>query len=160
MTTELYNAAERTFYAAGLKPKDVAAILTKLQTEFGVTASVEGGMLELRQGSTVFSVGTMLQSYAQKYPREFFGSAGEVRFKEDLAGDLAAKTRFIKERGLDAWEALPLNAQSLSAQRVVTDQLPHVGMKRAEFLRLSLSERSKFAGEWGEKAIGQIMARR
>jgi len=160
MTTDLYNAAERTFHAAGIKPKDVAAILTKLESEYGVEASVAGGMLELKQGSTIFSVGTMLQAYSAKYPREFFGSAGTVNFKSDLAGDLAAKTRFIRENGLPAWDSLPLNEKSAGASRVVTGQIPNIAMKRSEYLKLSLSEKSKLTGEIGLKAVEAILSRK
>lgn len=160
MTTDLYNAAERTFHAAGCKPRDITAILSKLQTEFGVTASVAGGMLELKQGDTVFSVGTMLSSYRTKYPREFYGEAGSVNFKDDLAGDTAAKTRFIQEHGYDKWAALPLNAKSAGGQHVTTDQIPHAGMRRAEYLRLTVSEKSKLCGEVGHKGIDAILSRR
>ena len=160
MTTELFNAAERTMHAANLKPKDVSGILAKLESEFGVTASIQGGMLELKQGDTVFSIGTMLQSYSQKYPREFYGSAGTVNFKSDLEGDTGAKVRFIRENGLPAWDALPLNEKSAGAQRVMTDQIPHSGMKRSEYQRLSLSEKSKLAGEIGPVGIEKILSRR
>jgi hypothetical protein len=160
MTTELFNAAERSFFAAQLKPKDVTAVLAKLESEFGVTASVEGGMLTLKQGSTIFSVGQMLQSYCAKYPREFHGQTGAVNFKSDLAGDTAAKQKFIKEFGFDAWNALPFDSKSPTAQHVITGTIPHAGMKRSEYQQLSLSEKSKLAGEIGPKGIEKILSRR
>jgi len=160
MTSKLFLAAERTFHAAGLKPKDASAILSKLESEFGVAASIEGGMLTLKQGDTIFSVGQMLQSYSQKFPRDFYGSAGTVNFKDDLAGDNAAKVRFIRENGLPAWDALPVNEKSAGARRVVTDQIPHAGMKRSEYQRLSLSEKSKLSGEIGPVGIERILARK
>ncbi len=160
MTTELYNAATRTFHAAGLKPKDVTAVLAKLETEFGVTASVEGGMLTLKQGSTVFSTGTMLAAYCAKYPREFHGQTGAVNFKSDLAGDMAAKTRFIREHGLPAWDALPFDEKSPTARHVVTGTIPHSGMRRGEYQTLSLAEKSKLAGEIGPTGIEKILSRK
>jgi len=160
MTTELFNAAERTFHAAGLKPKDITSALAKLESEFGVTASVEGGMLTLKQGSTIFSTGTVLQSYCAKYPREFHGQTGAVNFKSDLAGDTAAKQKFIKEFGFDAWNALPFDSKSPTAQHVITGTIPHAGMKRSEYQTLSLSEKSKLAGEIGPKGIEAILGRK
>jgi hypothetical protein len=160
MTTELFNAAERTMHAAGLKPKDATAVLAKLESEFGVTASVEGGMLTLKQGDTVFSVGQMLQSYAAKFPREFYGGAGQVTFKSDLTGDNQAKMKFINEHGLDAWAALPLNEQSPGAQHVTTDAIPSAAMRASDYRRLSTREKSKLCGEIGVKGIEKICARR
>jgi hypothetical protein len=160
MTSEIFNAAERTFHAANLKPKDVSAVIAKLETEFGVVASVVGNMLELKQGSTVFSTGTMLQSYCQKFPREFFGSAGSVNYKSDLAGDNEAKMRFIREHGFPAWNDLPLNEKSPTARHVVTGTIPSAAMKRSEYATLSLSEKSKLAGELGPTGIERILSRK
>jgi hypothetical protein len=160
MTNELFAAAERTFHASGSKPKDITAIIRKLASDFQVECSVEGGMLTMKQGGVIASVGTILSAYKAKYPREFFGEAGSVSYKSDLAGDNAAKVRWINEHSFDEWNALPLNANSAGSQHVVTDQIPHAGMKRSEYQRLSLSEKSKLAGEVGAKGIDAILSRR
>jgi len=160
MTSELFTAAERTFHAAGLKPKDPTAVLAKLENEFHVTALVEGGVLTLKQGDTVFSTGTMLQAYCAKYPREFYGQAGSVNYKSDLKGDIAAKQKFITDFGFDAWNALPFDEKSPTAQHVVTGAIPHAGMRRSEYLRLSLSEKSQLSGEIGACGIDAILSRR
>jgi hypothetical protein len=102
----------------------------------------------------------MLQAYCAKYPREFYGSAGSVNFKSDLAGDTAAKQRFIREHGFEAWNALPFDSKSPSAQRVVTGVIPHIGMKRSEYAQLSLAEKSKLSGEIGPRGIETILSRR
>jgi hypothetical protein len=160
MTSELYNAAERTFFASQLKPKDVASVIDKLQSEFGVTASCEGSMLTLKQGSTIFSTGQMLASYAAKFPREFYGMAGAVNYKSDLAGDTEGKLRFIRENGLPAWDSLPYDSKSPVAKHVVTGTIPHAGMKRSEYQTLSLSEKAKLSGEIGPNGIDKILSRR
>ena len=160
MTNELLAAAERTFHAAGCKPKDTAAILARLQTEYGVTASVSNGLLKLEQTGTVMDVGASLATYKQKYPRDFYGEAGTVNFKSDLAGDPAAKSRFIAEHGIAEWEALPFDAKSPGANKVVTDAIPLASMTCAEYMRLSVAEKSKLAGEIGAAGIERIMARK
>lgn len=161
ISNELYAAAERTFYAAGAKPKDVAAILTRLASDFQVTASVDGGLLSMTQGGAPVSVGTIIASYRQKFPRDFYGESGsEVRFKDDLAGDNAAKARFIKEKGYEAWASLPLNEKSAGAQHVTTNAIPNAAMKRADYMRLTVAEKTKLAAELGPAGIGRIMARK
>ena len=160
MTNEIIRAAERTFYAAGAKPKDVAAIIRKLQSDHQVELSVDGGLLTAKQGGAVASLGTIIGAYRQKYPRDFYGEAGEVRFKDDLKGDNSAKSRFIAENGLTAWEALPLNEKSAGATHVITDAIPSEAMTAKEYARLSIAEKTKLAGEVGPAGIGRILARR
>jgi hypothetical protein len=159
ISTELYHAAERTFYASGSKPKDVAAILNRLASDFGVEASVDGGLLCLKQNGSPASVGAILAAYRQKFPRDFFGEAGAVNFKSDLQGDTAAKLKFIREHGLPAWDALPANENSPGAANVVTDAIPSAGMKRAEYQRLSTAEKIKLCSEIGASGISKIMGR-
>src|SRR5260370_10439613 len=112
MTTELFEAAERTLHASGSKPKDVAEIIAKLESEQGVICTVEGGLLAMSQNGQPASVGNVLAAFKAKNERSFFGGAGQVNFKDDLAGDTAAKSRFIAEHGFAAWNALPLNEKS------------------------------------------------
>jgi hypothetical protein len=159
ITSELYQTAERTMHAAGLKPKDVTAILGRLETEFNVSAIASGGLLCLNQGEQSMNVGQVLQAYSSKYPRDFYGAAGDVRFKSDLMGDTVAKMRFISEHGFDAWDSLPFNENSPKAHTVVGGVIPHVGMKRAEYLQLSRSERIELIREIGASGIERIMAR-
>lgn len=52
MTSEIIRAAERTFHAAGAKPKDIAAIISKLKADHQVELSVEGGLLTAHQGGS------------------------------------------------------------------------------------------------------------
>ncbi len=160
ITNELFSAAERTFHAAGCKPKDAAAILNQLATDFQVECSVEGGLLTMTQTGTPLSVGTVLAAYRQKNPRAFYGESGSVNFKDDLAGDIAAKTRFISEHGYQVWAALPLNEKSAGARNVVTDAIPSASMKRAEYMRLTVKEKTKLCAEIGAAGIGKIMSRR
>jgi len=160
MTNELIRAAERTFHAAGAKPKNVAAIIGKLKAEHQVELSVEGGLLTAHQSGTLANVGTIIAAYRQKNPREFYGEAGEVRFKDDLARDTAAKTRFIKEHGYEAWANLPLNEKSAGANRVVTDAIPSEAMTAKDYARLSIAEKTKLAGEVGPSGIERILSRR
>jgi hypothetical protein len=160
MSNELFAAAERTFHASGSKPKDITAIISKLASDFQVECSVEGGMLTMKQGGAIASVGTILSAYKAKYPREFFGEAGSVNFKDDLQGDTAAKSRFIAEHGFDAWNRLPLNEKSAGGQNVPNATIPHAGMKAKEYARLTIAEKSKLAGEVGAKGIDQILGRR
>jgi len=160
LTNELIVAAERTFHAAGSKPKDVAGILSKLASDYQCEASVEGGLLTLKQGGVPASVGNIVAAYREKHPRDFYGEAGEVRYKSDLAGDIAAKARFIAERGISVWDALPANEKSPGAQNVTNEVIPHAGMKAAEYARLSRAEKAKLAGEIGPRGIERILARR
>ncbi len=84
MTNELYQCAERCFGMANLKPKDVGEVLGKLESEFGIAATVVGNYLELRQGEQLMSTGTVLTALRDKHPRLFFGSAGSINFTLDL----------------------------------------------------------------------------
>lgn len=160
MNDDLYQAAQRTMIAAGLKPKDTVAVLNKLQTEYSITPSVEGGMLTLRSNETLHSVGQVIESYKQKYPQDFVGGVGAVNFKSDLADDGDAKINFIKTNGLAAWSALPANEKSPAAQYVVGATIPHGGMSRAEYAKLSTAEKTELSGKIGHKGIEAIMARR
>ena len=160
MTTELFEAAERTLHASGSKPKDVAEIITKLEAEHGVVCAVEGGLLTMTQNGAPASVGTVLAAFKAKNERAFFGGAGQINFKDDLAGDTAAKSRYIAEHGFDAWNALPLNEKSAGAQHVTNATIPHAGMKRSEYQRLTVAEKSKLAGEVGAKGIDRILSRK
>ena len=164
ITPELFNAAERTFHASGSKPKDAAAIITRLETDFQIKCSVEGGLLSMTQGAdnAPVSVGTVLQSYKAKHPRDFFGGAGEINFKDDLQGDHAAKIRYINEHGGDAWARLPLNEASARAngQTAINGVIPSIGMKASEYARLTVPEKSKLISEIGRKGVEAIMARR
>ena len=160
MTAEILRAAERTFHAAGAKPRDVAAIVRKLQSDHQVELSVEGGLLTAKQGASLANLGTIIGAYRQKYPRDFYGEAGAVNYKDDLKDDLAAKSRYISENGFGAWEALPLNEKSAGANRVVTDAIPSEMMSAKEYTRLSTAEKAKLAGEIGTAGIERILARR
>jgi hypothetical protein len=160
MTNAILEAAEKTFHAAGVKPKDVAAILNKLESEFDVTASVSGGLLKLEQTGTTLDVGASLATYKAKHPRDFYGEAGDISFKSDLAGDDAAKVRFIRENGAAAWEQLPYNEKSLPARHVVTDQIPSSLMTAEQYKRLSVQEKVKLVDELGTIGIEKILARK
>jgi hypothetical protein len=160
MTNDLFAAAERTLHASGSKPKDAAAIVAKLESEHGVVCSVEGGLLTMTQNGQPASVGTVLAAFKTKNPRDFYGEAGAVNFKDDLAGDTAAKVRWISEHSFESWNALPLNEKSVGAQHVVTNAIPHIGMKRSDYLRLTVAEKTKLAGEVGAKGIDRILGRK
>lgn len=161
ITNELLAAAERTMHAAGSKPKDVAAILNQLAADSQVECSVDGGLLAMKQGGVPASVGSILAAHRAKFPRAYYGETGsEVRYKDDLADDNAAKARFIKEKGYEAWAALPLNEKSAGAQHVTTDAIPNAAMKRADYMRLTVAEKTKLAAEIGAAGIGRIMARK
>jgi len=164
ITPELYIAAERTLHASGSKPKDAAAIITRLESDFQIKCSVEGGLLSMTQGADNMpvSVGTVLQSYKAKHPRDFFGSAGEINFKDDLQGDPAAKIRYINEHGGDAWARLPLNEASAKAngQTATNVVIPSIAMTASEYRRLTTAEKSKLITEIGRKGVEAIMARR
>jgi hypothetical protein len=159
LTTELFEASERTMHACGLKPKSVEEILTKLETEYNVTATVEGGLLTLKQGEQTFSTGTVLKSLQEKHPRSFHGGIGEIQFKSQLENDTAAKSKFIAERGYNAWAAMPFDAKSPNAASVVTDIIPSAGLTKAQYLKLSTDERVKLSGEIGYKGVERIMRR-
>jgi hypothetical protein len=160
MTNEIFAAAERTFHASGSKPKDLVAVLNQLASDFQVEASVEGGMLTMRQGGVIASTGTIIAAHKAKFPRSYYGETGAVNFKDDLAGDTEAKMRYIRDNGFDSWNRMPLNEKSAGAQHVVTDAIPSAFMKRSEYLRLSLAEKSKLAGEVGAKGIDKILSRK
>jgi hypothetical protein len=160
LTNEIILAAERLFHASGAKPKDPAAILQRLAAEFKCEFSVDGGLLTIKQTGTMLSAGSILSAYRQKYPRDFFGESGEVRYKSDLQGDNAAKTRFIREHGFAAWDALPFDEKSPGAKNVVTDAIPSAMMRRSDYQRLSLTEKATLAGEIGAAGIEQILGRK
>jgi hypothetical protein len=162
ITTELFESAERTFHASGSKPKDVAEIITKLEANHQVVCSTEGGLLSMTQNGAPVSVGTVLAAFKEKNPRDFYGGAGEIAYKDDLANDTPAKIRYISEFGGDAWARLPLNEASAKAngQNVKNGVIPSLAMKASEYARLTTSEKSKLAGEIGYQGISKILARR
>jgi len=159
ITTELFDAAERTMHASGAKPKDAVAILNQLASEFGVECSVEGGLLSMKQNGQPASVGAILAAHRAKFPRSYYGESGDVTYKTDLQGDSAAIAKWIKEHSLAEWEQLPLNETSLNAHRAVTAAIPSSAMKRADYLRLSTAEKIKLTNEIGPNGIQKIMRR-
>jgi L,D-peptidoglycan transpeptidase YkuD (ErfK/YbiS/YcfS/YnhG family) len=164
ITPELFNAAERTLFASGSKPKDAAAIIAKLESDFQIKCGVAGGLLTMTQGesNTPVSVGTVLAAYKAKNARDFYGEAGEINFKDDLQGDPAAKIRYINEHGGDAWARLPLNEASAKAngQTATNAVIPSIAMRASEYKRLTSAEKSKLITEIGRKGVEAIMARR
>jgi hypothetical protein len=159
MSSELFSAAEKTFGLAGHKAKDIPALLATLKKEYNVDASISSGMLKLAQGDVVMDIGAAMQTYRARHPADFYGNT-DVNFKDDLIDDQDGKIKFIREHGLAAWAALPANAKSPGAVHVKTAAIPSSHMKRAEYLRLSLEEKSKLAAEIGHQGIGVIMARK
>jgi len=158
MTNEQIIAVDALFRAAGAKAKAPAEIIKQLESE-QVTVTVEGGLAVLMQGGQPANAGQVIAAFRTKYPRMFYGEAGEVRYKSDLKDDLAAKVRWIAEHSLAEWEALPYDAQSATAKNVVTDQIPSEAMTREQYMRLSIPEKAKVAGELGPRGIEKIMAR-
>jgi hypothetical protein len=53
-----------------------------------------------------------------------------------------------------------LNEKSAGAQHVPNATIPHAGMKRSEYQRLTVAEKSKLAGEVGAKGIDRILGRK
>jgi hypothetical protein len=159
MTGELFAAIEKTAAACGLKVKDPATLEAGLKA-MGIVLTVAGGLLEVRQGDQLMSTGTVLASYAAKFPRQFYGAAGDISYKSDLVGDDAAKRKFISERGLKAWSDLPLNKDSPTAKNVITSQIAHAGMKRSEYENLSTGERVRLISEVGAAGISRILSRK
>ena len=160
MSSELFNAAERTFGLAGLKAKDVPQVLDTLKKEFNVDATSSGDMLSLRQGDTELNIPAAMKNYQAKHPRDFYGNPADITFKEDVADDTSAKVEFIKQHGYQAWAALPLNEKSLRAQNAVRNAIPSSHMTRQQYLLLKVAEKTKLASEIGPAGIGRIMNRR
>ena len=82
-------------------------------------------------------------------PRDSTGA-----FREPARSDyttLAAKSRFISENGLEAWEKM----QAQPTQKAPTSQL-----NAAAYSRLSLREKSALVNEVGEAGIAEILRRR
>jgi hypothetical protein len=159
-SNELLAAAERTMHAAGAKPKDVAAVLQHMNTEHAVEFAIEGGLLNITQTGTTLSAGSVLAAHRAKNPRMYFGEAsGTIRFKDDLAGDNEAKSRYLSEFGYQSWADLPLNERSPGAKYAISDVIPSAGMKRSEYLKLTVAEKTKLAAEIGVEGIQRIMAR-
>lgn len=160
LTNEIIESAERLLHASGAKPRDVAAILTQLAAENGCEFSVTSGLLTITQTGSLLNPGTVLGAHRAKNPRMYYGEAGEVRYKDDLAGDTAAKSRFIAEHGFDKWNTLPLNEKSPGAKHLVTDSVPSAMMRRADYMRLTTAEKTKLAGEIGATGIERILGRK
>ena len=104
-------------------------------------------------------VGAAMETYRKKHPADFYGNTTDINFKDDLKDDQDGKVKFISERGYQAWAALPLNERSMGAANVVNGTIPSSFMRRSEYLKLSLGEKTKLASEIGAAGIGRIMAR-
>lgn len=83
-------------------------------------------------------------------PRDENGTFAQLS-KEDFGNNLAAKSRWISEHGIEAWTALP-------AKR--TPRVQESELTAALYSRLPLSEKSKLASELGEAGISAILRRR
>lgn len=164
--TQVLDAAQRTLHVVGAKPKDTTVVLDRLKSEFNIDATMSGGLLKLTQasesGETVMDTGLALANYIKKFPLDFHGEnpePGSINFKSDVIG-IAAKSAFIEERGLTAWERLPASATSPGAAHVLNNAIPRPEMNRTDYLRLTVSEKTKLAAEIGPAGIGAILTRR
>ncbi len=159
--SDLYKAVATAFGVMGLKPRSAADIVTTLKAK-GIELSDVGGFLALSQGSTQFNVAEVLQATFKQHPELFVGHSGEIRYKSDVK-DTAAKVKIIREKGLDYWNALPANANSPTAKNVVSPTIASTEMTKAQWLTLTLGEKTAAIAGWGNDAqvnIERIMARR
>ena len=146
----------------GLKCRDAQAIESALKEHYQVTCSDTDGFLEMAQNDAPVTIATVLKSFYQKHPECFVGYVGAPSFKSDLL-DREAKTRFIREHGLAAWDALPATPNSPTSKYIVKPILPSSEMKQAEWLQLTPKERCAAITAWGGKAVQtveRIMSRR
>ena len=144
----------------GLKVRDAQGVVSKLEG-MGYTVTDANGYLSVCQGDTVMNVGQLLQSFFEKNPADFYGHAGEIRYKSDIPQD--AKSKFIAEHGFAAWNALPANEKSPGAVNVVKPTIVSTELTQAQWLTLTPAEKSAAIAGWGKGAVGicqKIMARR
>ena len=165
ISPELHNGVLDAFHAHGIKPLDaqIGKIVEGLETH-GVTAAIgEMGHLELTQNGQPAVLSTVLEAYRKKHPTEFVADPrrDDVVSRQDLergtpAEIVAAKSKFIGMYGTEAFENLPKTRDEAQRKAAV----PSMDMTKAEYLSMSLQERSRLAGKIGPAAIGKIMNRR
>jgi hypothetical protein len=140
---------------------NVDIILGKLSA-LGVTATVGPLGLELAQGSTEMSLAKACATLRQQNPTLF---ASDTRFDqisslEDFHGlpseVIKAKSQWVSEHGLAAFEALPRTRAKAALQSVA----PSATMRRQEWLAIPLKERARLMDVLGVDTVGKIMARK
>jgi hypothetical protein len=143
----------------GLKVRSAPAIVEILKAK-GVEVSDTNGFLSLRQGSTEFNVAECLQAVFKQNPEQFYGHAGEVKFKSDVPQD--AKVAYIAKFGYAAWAALPANDKSPGAASVIHPTIVSTELTKAQWMTLTSSEKCEAIAGWGKDAlpnVEHIMAR-
>lgn len=160
MTPEVNEALLQSLNVAGLKPRDTMKILETLKGEFGVEASIEDGLLTLKQGETEMNPTRAFKTYVAKHPQDFYGvDPAEIRYKSDLE-TTTQKMAYVNKFGARAWENLPYNENSPAAKTVVGPAIAHAGMTAAQYRTLSVAEKTKLAGTVGWQGVGEILNRK
>ena len=151
--------------ACGMHPlPNTETTILRWFAEKSVSLDASHGYLALTQSDGNAAVPSSACETLRREHPEFFAADAtrdKVSCKQDLERGTQtdiykAKSAYIAQHGLAAWEALPK-----TKDEAVRKSAPvSLDMTRAEYLALTLSERARFAGAVGAEGVSRIMARR
>ena len=160
----LYDAVREAFYTARIKPlPDYEEKILQHIAGLGVVAEVaDAGYLILRQDQTQMAVSQACETIRQSHPEWFISSAKDrVVCREDLdrgsaTERVSARSAWIAAHGLEAWEKLPRTRAEAERKAIIPDP----SMTAAQYVQLSVSEKSRLAAALGVDGVRKIMARK
>ena len=151
---QLDSALRRGFSEVSARPKPettMSEVVAALGT-LGVTATMDDGLLILKQGDTVFHTGQCLRGFAARpeFMKLFVTENDNTRVWTN-----EMKMQYIREHGADQW-ARKANTQALEPAVKVLDR----NMSAKDYENLTRKERVAFIAEFGADAVSRIFMRR
>jgi len=156
LTNELDFAVRSTLGQMKIRPNprtfSSTAVLDWLKQTHNIEATVNGGVLELRQGETLISPAAALRKFSdQPEHLELFVSEGD----NHKLWDAQRKQEFIGKHGLQAWEQKI--AQKPLAPNV---DVANSDISKAEYLSMSPAEKTAWIAKHGLSAQAIVLAKR
>jgi len=150
----LDSALRRGFSEVSARPKPETTMTQIVEAlgALGVTASLDDGLLILKQGDTIFDSRLCLRGFAAKPENQkFFVTAAD----DPREWSVKMKSDYITKHGADAYGKL-VHGTPLEPSVRVLDR----NMSKKDYLSLTLREKSAFISEFKADAVTAIMGKR
>lgn len=154
-------AAAFSQHGMRLLPGGVEQVEQLLKSK-GVAVTINpAGFLELRQDATQIVVSSALEGIRTQAPALFVSDPryDAISSREDFRGSpaeiLKAKALWLSQHSLAAWETMPATKAEAERKAAPID----ANMSRAQYMALSLAEKSQLISAIGSEGIEQIMVR-
>jgi hypothetical protein len=162
---QLRSQLRTVFLQCGMRfaSQDAERTIAAKLTELGVTCDTSLGYLRMTQGATEIAPSGMAERIRKDLPNLFSADPkrDSIASRQDLergsASEIAsAKSNYIREHGLSAFEALPRTRAEAEIKNTPVNQ----DLTRAQYLALPFADRVRLSGVFSADTLARIMARR